>query len=416
MLLKFKILSKDKKSQARTGIISTAYGKIETPYLVPVATRGSIIALSKKDIKSLKLQAILSNTYHLHFMPPGDKKIKSLGGLHKTMPFNKPIFTDSGGFQALSLGVGKLKNIKKIGFFPNKNKIITSPEEKNFAEIKNEGVLFTSIYNKTRASNSVNPILKKEKKELITPKKSMQIQSNLGSDIIMAFDVCNCAGDSKKETQDAMLLSHQWELESLKYKNPKQALYGIIHGGAYKSLRKQSTKFILSKPFDGIAIGGSLGKSKKEMYKLLKYILKKIIKYKDKRPIHLLGIGHIDDIFHAVSLGVDTFDCVEMTRIARHGNLYISPNSSGNKKNKFKIEIRKSIYKNDNSPIDKTCPCPVCKNFSRSKLRKLYKSKSKEYYKLATIHNISFMENLTKQIRESIKNGNFQELKKHWLR
>ncbi len=397
---KFTITAKDKKSRARTGIIQTRHGKLETPYLVPVATRGKIIALSHKEIKKLNPQAMLANTYHLHFMPPGDKAIKRAGGLHKYMKFPKILFTDSGGFQALSLGVGRVRNMRKIGFIPGKNKIINNKLEESFAKMTDKGIIFTSTYNE-------------KIKRFVGPEESMKIQSNLGSDIIMAFDQCNCAGDTKEETEEAMLRSHEWELESLEYKDKKQALYGIIHGGTFRDLRIDSAKYILSLPFDGIAIGGSLGKSKEEMYKILNWVVPIIDR--DSRPRHMLGIGWIEDIFRCVELGMDTFDCVETTRVARHGNLYVSPKSSGNVKNKFRISIRKSIYKKDNKKIDSNCNCPTCKKYRRKHLHELYKAKDPKFNTLATIHNLHFMENLTKSIRKAIKSGIFQKLKEVWL-
>ncbi len=395
----FTINHEDKNSLARTGVIKTAHGKIETPYITPVATRGFIIALNKKEVNSLKSQSVLANTYHLHFMHPGDKEIKKNGGLHKVMSFNKPIFTDSGGFQALSLGKGKVYNIRKIGFFPGKNDILET-ENENYAEITKKGIIFKSTYDD-------------KTKKFIGPKESMKIQSNLGSDIIMAFDQCNLAGEKKSDTKDAMLRSHKWEVESLKYHDKKQALYGIIHGGAFKDLRLQSTKFIKSLPFDGIAIGGSLGKTKPEMYKIISWIMQ-VLK-NDKRPRHLLGIGWVDDIFHGVELGMDTFDCVETTRVARHGNLFISPESGGNKENKFRLNITKAKYAKDNKKVDKNCSCPTCKKYRRKDLRELYKKEKRKYYKLATMHNIYFMNSLMEKIRKSIKEDKFQELKKKWV-
>ena len=206
--------------------------------------------------------------------------------------------------------------------------------------------------------------------------------------------------------------SHRWEVESLKYRDKKQALYGIIHGGWFKDLRIKSAKFINSLPFDGIAIGGSLGETKESMYEILDWIMNKI----DERPRHMLGIGWIDDIFECVERGIDTFDCVEMTRVARHGNLYIGPKSGGKKENKFRLTISRNIYSKDKKPIDSTCKCSTCKNYSRSELYKLIKNKDLKYGKLATIHNIIFMENLTKEIRKAIKKGKFKELKKNWIK
>lgn len=389
----FKILAKDKNSFARTGIIETKNGKIETPYLVPVATRGEVVCLKPEDVKKLKIQCLLANTYHLYFKP-GDKLIKKKGGLHKFMNFKGAVFTDSGGFQAFSLGLGRETGARKIGFFPKEKK--SNEKEKKFAEITEKGVWFTSVYDDIR--------------HFIGPKESMKIQSNLGADIIMAFDECTSAFSDKEYIKESMERSHKWELESLKHRDKKQVLYGIIHGGWFKDLRLESTKFINKQNFDGIAIGGSLGKTKKDIYEILDWIIPEL----DERPRHMLGIGWIDDIFECVSRGIDTFDCVEMTRIARHGNLYVSQKSDGNVKNKFRISI--DSPKNDtNQKIDKECKCSTCKKYTRKQLRQIAKSKNPEYGRLATIHNVSFMLSLTEKIRESIKQGTFQKLKKQWI-
>ncbi|OIO81373.1 hypothetical protein AUJ84_01230 [Candidatus Pacearchaeota archaeon CG1_02_32_132] len=396
---KFEILAKDKHSRARTGIIHTKHGKLETPYLVPVATRGFIIALTKKEINQLKIPAMLSNTYHLHFMPPGDKEIKKLGGLHRVMQFPRVLFTDSGGFQALSLGIGRVRNMKKIGFFHERKDIDEKDKKESFAEMTEKGIIFKSTYDE-RISRFMGP------------RESMEIQSNLGSDIIMAFDQCNCAGDTKKETEEAMLRSHKWELESLKYHNKDQMLYGIVHGGAFKDLRIKSAKFISELPFDGIAVGGSWGKTNKDLYKVLSWIMPLL---PEEKPRHLLGSGWVEDIFNAVEQGIDTFDCVETSRIARHRHLYISPKSGGNIKNKFKIKVNQSNF-NSNKKIDPICQCPTCKKYTRKQLYTILLKDKREYYKHATVHNIGFMLQLTKDIRESIKQGNFQKLKKRWIK
>ncbi len=401
--IKFKIIARDKKSRARAGIIETRNGNIETPYLIPVATKGNIKSLSVKDINKINPQVLLANTYHLH-LKPGDKKIKKIGGLHKFMSFKKPIFTDSGGFQAFSLGIGAEIGVKKIGFFPGER--MPSPKGDSHARITEKGVMFKSIYNP-------------EEKHFIGPKESMEIQSNLGADIIMAFDECTSPSSNKKYIEKSMHRSHRWEKESLKYRDKKQALYGIVHGGWFRDLRIESAKYINSLPFDGIAVGGSLGKTKEDMNTILEWI----VPHLDDRPRHMLGIGWVDDLFCCVEQGMDTFDCVEMTRVARHGNLYVSPESGGSVKNKFRINIQKSVFKNDKKSIDKYCKCSTCKKYSRANIRKIYKKMTSEkdekardlFGKLATTHNISFMLNLAREIRESILKGNFSKLKKKWL-
>jgi len=396
MAFTFEITSRDKKTRARVGVIRTAHGEVKTPYLVPVATRGNIIALSDEDVKMLNMQCLLANTYHLH-LKPGDLEIKKMGGLHKYMKFDKPIFTDSGGFQAFSLGLGREVNARKIGFFPED---FEAPKEKSekLALIKENGVEFTSVYDGS--------------KQFMGPKESMEIQSNLRADIIMAFDECTSAFSSKEYIEESMHRSHKWEIESLKYHDKAQAIYGIIHGGWFKDLRLKSAKFINALGFDGIAIGGSLGKTKEDMYEVLDWIIPVL----DERPRHMLGIGRVEDIFECVERGIDTFDCVESTRIARHGLLYISPDTGGSSENKFRINIKKSKYKEDGSSIDKNCDCFTCKNYSCAQLHALAKAKNHEYGRLASIHNISFMQNLCSEVRKAIENNRFLELKFLWLK
>lgn len=393
--ISFKIVARDSDSHARAGILKTKNGSVKTPYLIPVATRARVECLNHEDIKKLKVQCLLANTYHLH-LKPGDKKIKKQGGLHKAIPFKGPIFTDSGGFQAFSLGIGREQGARKIGFFPGVRKRHVAPDNK-LVKITSKGVWFTSVYD--------------ESKHFMGPKESMDIQSNLGADIIMAFDECTSAFASKSEMKKAMERSHKWEKASLEHHDPNQALYGIIHGGWFKDLRVKSTKIISSLPFDGIAVGGSLGRGKDQMSEILSWITPLL----DDRPRHMLGIGWIEDLFTCVEKGMDTFDCVETTRLARHGQMYISPSAGGNVKNKFRISIRNTQYKEDGKPVDSFCKCSTCKKYTRKELRKLCKSRDQTYGRLATIHNIAFTQQLAKEIRNSIIKGTFQKLKKEWL-
>jgi len=392
----FKVLKTDKKSKARIGIIKTKKGKIETPYFVPVATSASVRSLDSEDLMNLGAQCSLANTYHL-YLRPGDNVIKKLGGLHKFMNFSLPIFTDSGGFQAFSLGFGMEHNISKLGgVFPEAQKKVSKNE--NLARITEKGVNFTSVYDGT--------------KHFMDAKVSMKIQSNLGSDIIMAFDECTSPLSDKEYTKKALGRTHRWAIESLKYVDKKQALYGIIQGGCFKDLRLESAKFISNLNFSGIAIGGSLGKSKADMHNILDWVIPIL----DSRPRHLLGIGEIDDIFECVSRGIDTFDCVTPTRIARRGSLYISPESGGKISNKFRINIKAAKFTTDKMPIDPKCKCTTCKNYSRAYLRHLYKVNELTYFRLASIHNLHFMLNLLKLIRNSIKEERFSQIKKKWLK
>jgi len=416
---KFEVIKQDKETRARVGVIRTRRGEIETPHFVPVGTLASVRSLDSADLETLGAQCALINTYHLH-LKPGDKLIEKLGGTHRFMNFDKPLFSDSGGFQAFSLGLAREHNIGKIGnFFPAEALLGQgSPElerrrpvddadepafaeaaarQKNLTKITDGGIEFKSIYDGSR--------------HFLDAKRSMEIQSNLDSDIIMAFDECTSPLSDKDYTAKAMARTHVWAGQSLEYHNNSQALYGIIQGGWFRDLRDESTRFINNLPFDGIAVGGSLGNCKADMHEILDWVVPQL----DNRPRHLLGVGEIDDIFECVARGIDTFDCVGPTRIARRGNLYVLPQSGGSVKNKFRINISGAAYKKDGDPIDSACACPTCKNYSRAYLHHLYNARELSYFRLATIHNLWFMLRLMEQIRVSIKNGNFMELKRQWF-
>ncbi|MDD1750105.1 MAG: tRNA guanosine(34) transglycosylase Tgt [Methanothrix sp.] len=428
-MISFEILKQDKETHARLGLIKTRRGDIETPYLVPVATLGSVRALGSDDLTEVGVQCSLANTYHLH-LKPGDELIKQLGGLHRFMGFDRPLFTDSGGFQAFSLGFAREHNIGKIGnIFPQElyrdyrrkyddkcaerkngsgegieyreNEKINGKESKkeNLTRITDEGISFKSL------SDGAWHFLNAE--------KSMKIQSNLGSDIIMAFDECTSPLSDYDYTRKAMLRTHNWAEESIRYHDKNQALYGIIQGGWFEDLRHESTEAISAQPFDGIAIGGSLGNSKQDMHQVLDWTVPRL---DDDRPRHLLGIGEIDDIFECVARGIDTFDCVSPTRIARRGSLLLSPQAGGSQENKFHINIKTAKFKEDRGPVDPCCSCSTCRTYSRAYLRHLYVSRELSYFRLATLHNLHFMLRFMEEIRKSIKAGTFAELKNKWLR
>jgi|TARA_B100001971_G_C18222984_1_gene558440 queuine tRNA-ribosyltransferase/7-cyano-7-deazaguanine tRNA-ribosyltransferase len=392
-MFSFKITKESKK--ARTGVVKTAHGSFKTPIFIPVATLATVRALDQRDIEELKAEAVLANTFHLH-LRPGEKLIKKLGGLHKFMNWKRPIVTDSGGFQAFSLGFGMEHNIGKIAHFPE-NRKHTKKEEK-WATIDDSGVTFR---------NPIHGI-----KVKLTPKSSMQIQSDLGVDIIFAFDECTSPLSNKEYTAKALQRTHKWAEECLKHYDKKQALFGIVQGGMYKDLRIKSARFIGKLPFHGFGIGGSLGKSKPDMHRILEWVIPLLPKNK---PRHLLGIGAVEDLFNAVERGIDMFDCVAPTRWARRGHLYVTPVSGGTKKNKFRLNIGNNRFKEDKKPIDKGCNCYVCKNYSRAYLRHLFVSKELAYFRLASLHNLNFLLRLMDKIRDSINNDDLSRLKKEWL-
>jgi queuine tRNA-ribosyltransferase len=402
-MLSFEVLKQDGQTSARICLMKTAHGVIETPSFVPVATLGSVRSLDSCDLEALGVQCALANTYHLH-LKPGDELIRRLGGLHRFMGFSRPLFSDSGGFQAFSYGLGREHNIGKIGcIFPQERADDESARDKkeskreNLTRISDEGIAFKSMYDGAW--------------HFFDAERSMRIQSNLGSDIIMAFDECTSPLSDYDYTRRAMQRTHDWAGLSLRYHDQNQALYGIVQGGWFEDLRRESTEFIASLPFEGIAIGGSLGNCKADMHQVLDWVVPGL----DERPRHLLGIGEIDDIFEGVQRGMDTFDCVSPTRIARRGNLYIHPLSGGSVSNKFRINIKSKIYEEDSRPADPLCRCPTCQSYSRAYLRHLYVARELSYFRLASIHNLHFMMRLMEEIRESINKGSFFDLKKRWL-
>jgi len=384
-----------KLSRARVGIISTPHGKINTPAFIFCGTKASLKSYSTFDAKKNNTQIILSNTYHL-MLQPGSKIIAKHGGLHNFMNWDGPMLTDSGGFQIFSLGYGSVADeIKGKGNLKNRNKSLLN--------ISEEGALFKSYVD--------------GRNYLLSPEKSIDIQRDIGADLILVFDECTPFHVNKSYTAKSMERSHRWSTRSINSFERKniyfsnhgsagsQALYGIIQGGIHEDLRDESIDFNLnSKSFFGLAIGGSLGSSKEEMYKVVKYTSSKL---NNHHPVHLLGIGDPADIWNLVRWGIDTFDCVSPTRLARHGAALV-------KSRKGKINLKNSEFKNKIEPIDKTCGCITCKNYTVSYLHHLLKSEELLVLTLITGHNIHFMNSLMKYIRESINKDNFEEAENNW--
>lgn len=325
---------------------------------MPVGTKGAVKTLSSDDLKKLNAQIVLSNTYHL-YLRPGEKLIKKMGGLHKWINWNKPILTDSGGFQVFSLGQSPKAPLVKI---------------------HEDGVEFRSHLNGSR--------------HYFTPEKAIKIQNDLGADIIMAFDECAPAKSSKKYFKQAMERTHKWAERCKKaHKSRKQALFGIVQGGTYKDLRTQSAKFINSLDFPGNAIGGlSVGEDKKTMHKMIAAT----VPYLDpKKPRYLMGVGTPEDLLRAIKNGIDMFDCVLPTRLARHGTFWTKRGSFSIKNTKFKA---------DKNSLEKNCPCEACQGYSRSYIRHLFTENEISALRLLTIHNLHFLLNFMQEIRTKIKN------------
>ncbi len=393
--LSFKITTNEGK--ARCGTLKLKHGTVKTPELMLVATKGTVRALSSDDLNEIGAQMLVSNTYHL-MLKPGSDVVKHFGGLHKYMNWKKPIVTDSGGFQAFSLGLGQEHAVGKM-YFPGEHEHLKKREgRKNIAKITNKGITFRSVYN-----NSV---------QKLTPIKSIEHQHNIGSDVILVLDECTSPLSSKEYTAESLERTHRWAKECLDYHNASdsdQAIGGIIQGGVWEDLRKKGAEYIGNLGFDYMAIGGSMGKSKKEMHDILNWVVPLL---PPDKPRHLLGIGVVEDIFEAVSRGIDLFDCVSPTRVARNGYVYVRP-PIGIKSRKFRYKLTIK-YNLDEKGLDPNCSCKVCKNYSRSYVNHLLKTSELLGYNLISYHNVFFMVNLMKEIREAIAKGKFEDMKKEW--
>jgi len=379
----------------RAGVLETPHGIIETPAFVSVGTKATVKALSPEQIKSIGAQVVLANTYHL-YLEPGDERIKKFGGLHKFMNWHGPTMTDSGGFQVFSLGAAYGKELSKITKITDPSKLLaersTEGEMPRLATIGSDGVSFRS-----HIDGSLH---------YITPEKSIEIQHNLGADIIFAFDECTSPTETILYQEEALERTHRWAKKSLEYHQSKenskhQALFGIVQGGREESLRKKSAEFIGALDFDGFGIGGSFAKEDMETAVLwVNEILPK------DKPRHLLGIGEPEDLIMGIENGVDLFDCVAPTRNGRGGTLYTS---------KGKINIRNADFREDMEPLDTECECEVCKNYSRAYLCHLYRAHEMLGGTLGSMHNLYFIINLVKRLRRGIIDGNFDEVKKNFL-
>lgn len=340
-------------------------------------------------------QIILSNTYHL-MLQPGGRTVKKLGGLHKLTGWNKPMLTDSGGFQIFSLGHGSVAQEIK----GRRDASPDRPLNKTLLKLTEDGATFKSYIDGSM--------------HLLTPEKSIQVQRDLGADLIVVLDECTPFHVDKNYTRRSMEMSHRWASRSLEEfvrgDTGVQKLYGIIQGGVYEDLRLESCDFVNSNQFFGHAIGGSLGADKAQMNEVVAFTAKQL---DESRPIHLLGIGGVADIFKGVACGIDTFDCVHPTRVARHGGALVK---GGNGRGRDHINLRNAAYVEDSAPIDENCQCYTCSNFSKGYLNHLMKAKELLAMQLISIHNVRFMNQLMENIRQCLETGDdLAELEKEYV-
>ena len=424
--MQFQIEKKLKNSLGRAGIITTPHGEIKTPAFVAVGTKATVKSLNPEQVKNVGAQVVLGNTYHL-YLQPGDEIVREAGGIGKFMNWSGPTMTDSGGFQVFSLGAAYGKDISKITKVIDPSLLIPErfddSDAPRLAKIGQDGVSF-----KSHLDGSIH---------YITPEKSIQIQHNLGADIIFAFDECTSPTEDLKYQEEALERTHRWAERSLAEhirlsaeenssflgslspsadgalplgpsacetphkREFSSALFGIVQGGREKELRQKSARIISSMDFNGFGIGGSF--AKEDMSKAVKWVNEIL---PEGKPRHLLGIGEPEDLFMGVENGVDLFDCVLPTRLGRNGTIYTKNG---------KIIITNTKYRNDFSPIEKNCRCYTCTNYTKAYVAHLFHGKEMLAGTLASIHNLYFITHLVDQIRQSILDDNFFEFKKEFL-
>lgn len=368
---------KSTKSHARCGVLSTPHGDIETPVFIPVATQATIKALPTFLLQETSTQMIIANTYHLH-LRPGESIIREHGSIHSFMDWQKPVMTDSGGFQVFSLGFGKDFQSQKMTSRPSLDQVREGAQPQ-LLTIGEDGVTFTSYV---------------DGKELfLGPKESIEIQEKIGADIMFSFDECPPPFADHSYIQASLEKTHRWAHLSLEARKGPNALYGIIQGGRFKDLREKSAEYITSIPFDGFGIGGEFGSKKEDMTMMLRSIHPYL---PEEKPRHLLGVGHLEDIPLIIKEGVDTFDCITPTHYARHGYAFTSQG---------KIDIRKKIHAHSLEPLDPTCSCVVCRQYTTSYIHHLLRSHEIAALSLLTFHNIHYFHSYVASLRLQIQKG-----------
>ena len=360
----FDLVKKDAKTHARRGVVHTPHGDIQTPIFMPVGTQATVKAMTERELKEIGAQIILSNTYHLHIRP-GEELIREAGGLHRFMSWDRPILTDSGGFQVFSLA--------------------------SLRKIKEEGVHFRSHLDGS--------------KMFIGPETSMDIQQALGSDIAMAFDVCSPYPCDHRTAMEAMHRTHRWaERCKAHHTREDQAVFGIVQGAFYEDLRIESAKTLADMDFPGYGIGGlSVGEPKPVMYGMLEAIMPYMPEHK---PRYLMGVGSPDCLVEGVYRGVDMFDCVLATRVARNGTAFTD---------RGRLVIRNAEYAHDFGPLEEGCDCYACRNFSRAYIRHLIKAGEITGGRLVTIHNLRYLLRLMERIRAAIDEDRFEEFRRDFF-
>ena len=366
---------------ARAGVLRCAHGEVRTPAFVPLASNASVRGLAAAEVAQLGYEMVLGNTFHL-FISPGQDQIRALGGLHEFMGWRRPIITDSGGFQVFSMGHGSVAEEIKHRRGEAQNRVIS---------IEEDGVSFRSYLDGGE--------------RFMGPETSMEVQAALGSDIALAFDECTPFHSDRTYTARSMERTHRWLERCIAWHGENapdgQALYGIVQGGVHEDLRGQSSDYVGGADVAGVAIGGSLGQEKEQMREVVGWALAPL---PDDRPRHLLGIGDVDDILHAVGEGIDSFDCATPTRLARHGTALVP-----DPERRYRLDLSKAQWRDCREPIAEGCPCPACREHTRGYLHYLTRGRELTGARLLTLHNLTFMAQLMAGIRDSIAAGCFAD-------
>lgn len=382
--LRFEIGAQD--GAARCGVLHTAHGPVQTPAFIPLATKGTVRGLESEEVAGLGYELILGNTYHL-FVSPGPDRIAAAEGLHSFMGWGKALITDSGGFQVFSLAHGGVANEVKGSGRPG-------GDHGSVVSIGEEGVHFRSYKDGT-------PLF-------VSPEVSMEVQAKLGSDIALVFDECTPYHADREYTARSMERTHRWLDRCLDWHGDhgpeRQAVFGIVQGGVYEDLRRESAQAISEAGVDGLAIGGTLGRDKEEMRGVLELTAPLL---PQEAPKHLLGIGEIDDLLGGIALGIDVFDCAVPTRLARHGTALV-PDPD----NRFRMDLRKAGWEGDRSPIVDGCPCPACRHHDRDYLSYLSRAEELTALRLLCLHNLTYMHEFMAQARKAIQAATFNAYSK----
>jgi queuine tRNA-ribosyltransferase len=375
----FVIESRDPGSRARAGVLRTAHGDVRTPAFVPLATKASVKGLEPREVAALGYDMVLGNTFHL-FLDPGHELVAEFGGLHEFMRWDGPIITDSGGFQVFSMGHGGVADEVKGRNTGNRHSAMVS--------IAEEGVRFRSYLDGSE--------------HFMAPETSMEVQAALGSDVALVFDECTPFHVERDYTARSTERTHRWLRRCLDWHaahGPEhQLVYGIVQGGVFHDLRAESAQAVAASGCDGIAIGGSLGADKDQIYEVVDWTTAEL---PDELPRHLLGIGEVDDLIRGVELGIDHFDCAMPTRIGRHGMALVP-----DPEHRWRIDVTASRWQHDQRPLMEDCPCPACAGgFTRGYLRYLLKGRELTGQRLVTLHNLAFLSRLMADLRAAVHAG-----------